>query len=93
MYQEQRMSAIIEYLHTHRTITLDEICDMFTVSKDTARRDLVKLEEHGEVMRVKGGATLSSSHIIDYSERTPTKAKEQIAKEAASLMSEGMTCF
>ncbi|MGE7716583.1 transcriptional regulator, DeoR family [Priestia megaterium] len=89
MYQEQRMSAIVEYLHTHRTITLDEICDMFTVSKDTARRDLVKLEENGEVMRVKGGATLSSSHIIDYSERTPTKAKEQIAKEAASLISKG----
>jgi len=89
VYQEQRMSAIVEYLHKHRTITLEEICDMFTVSKDTARRDLVKLEENGKVMRVKGGATLSSSHIINYSERTPTKAKEQIAKEAVSFISEG----
>ncbi|TYR80653.1 DeoR/GlpR transcriptional regulator [Priestia megaterium] len=88
MYQEQRMREIKAYLSSHKNITLEEICKMFTVSKDTARRDLVKLEERGEIIRVKGGATLSSANgsVQNYKERIPTEAKEKIAKAAAGLV-------
>ncbi|NRD79489.1 DeoR/GlpR transcriptional regulator [Bacillus sp. BRMEA1] len=88
MYQEQRLTLIKNYLASFESITLEEICEKLNVSKDTARRDLVKLEERGEIIRIKGGATLPSAnhHLIDYRERKVTEGKEQIALNAALLI-------
>lgn len=88
MYQEQRLTWIKKYLSAHKKITLEEICGLLSVSRDTARRDLVKLEERGDILRLKGGATLPSSNldVMDYSERKATGAKERIAEFAASLV-------
>ena len=85
MYQEHRLASIKTYLSSHKSIMLEEICEMFGVSKDTARRDLVKLEERGEIIRVKGGATLPSANrnLIDYQERKATLSKDKIALNAA----------
>ncbi|PEJ59032.1 MULTISPECIES: DeoR/GlpR family DNA-binding transcription regulator [unclassified Bacillus (in: firmicutes)] len=90
MYQEQRLTLILKYLDSNKEILLEEICEMLSVSKDTARRDLVKLEERGEIMRIKGGATLPTSNreLIDYKERDLTEGKEKIAKRASSLIRE-----
>ncbi|PGS53929.1 DeoR/GlpR family DNA-binding transcription regulator [Bacillus sp. AFS041924] len=90
MYQEQRLTLIINYLSSKKEITLEKICEMLSVSKDTARRDLVKLEERGEIMRIKGGATLpiSNGNLIDYKERNATEGKEKIAQRATSLIRE-----
>jgi len=90
MYQEQRLTLINKYLSAHESITLEEMCEMFHVSKDTARRDLVKLEERGEIIRIKGGATLPSANrdFIDYNERKATAGKERIAQQAALLIHE-----
>ena len=88
MYQEQRLTLIKKYLSSHNSITLEEICESLSVSKDTARRDLVKLEERGEIIRIKGGATLPSANrnLIDYKERKATAGKERIAQSAALLI-------
>ncbi|WP_251555115.1 DeoR/GlpR family DNA-binding transcription regulator [Neobacillus muris] len=88
MYQEHRLQLIRSYLSSHKSISLEEICEAFNVSKDTARRDLVKLEERGEIIRVKGGATLPSvnRNVIDYKERQATAGKERIAQSAALLI-------
>ncbi|MGP3780626.1 DeoR family transcriptional regulator [Bacillus sp. 4A_MP3] len=47
MYQEERLIAIMEYLKQHRRITAEQICSLLHISRDTARRDLVKLKERG----------------------------------------------
>jgi DeoR/GlpR family transcriptional regulator of sugar metabolism len=86
MYQEHRLASIKAYLSSHKSILLEEICEMFGVSKDTARRDLVKLEERGEIIRVKGGATLPSANLINYQERKATVSKEKIALKAAAFI-------
>lgn len=90
MYQEQRLTSIKTYLSSHKNISLEEICEIFSVSKDTARRDLVKLEERGEIIRIKGGAALPSANrnLIDYKERIATEGKERIAKSASLLIHE-----
>ncbi|GGA49784.1 DeoR/GlpR family DNA-binding transcription regulator [Paenibacillus physcomitrellae] len=88
MYQEQRLTWIRTYLSSHKTIKLEEICEMLGVSRDTARRDLVKLDERGDIIRVKGGAALPSSTpvLIDYTARQATEGKERIAQRAVSLI-------
>lgn len=88
MYQEQRLTLIKNYLTSNKNITLEEICEMLTVSRDTARRDLVKLEERGEIIRIKGGATLPSANrtFIEYKKREATEGKERIAMRASLLI-------
>ena len=49
----------MEYLKQHRRITAEQICSLLHISRDTARRDLVKLKERGSI-RTRGGAILPS---------------------------------
>ncbi|KHE68364.1 DeoR/GlpR family DNA-binding transcription regulator [Halobacillus sp. BBL2006] len=93
MYQEERLIEIIRYLNKNRRISVDQICDLFDVSRDTARRDLVKLEDRKAIVRTRGGAILPSSHnvIKDYTKRleTVSQEKQKIGNKAASLIQFG----
>ncbi|EIT85602.1 DeoR family transcriptional regulator [Fictibacillus macauensis ZFHKF-1] len=93
MYQDERMEAIVAYLKQHERIDMDAICNMYHVSKDTARRDLVKLEEEGKVIRTRGGAKLSTffHEVYNYEERLQkgSDAKRKIGSYAASLIKDG----
>ncbi|WP_079477528.1 DeoR/GlpR family DNA-binding transcription regulator [Halobacillus salinus] len=95
MYQEERLIQIMRYLEEHHRISVDEICDQLAVSRDTARRDLVKLEEQKAIVRTRGGAILPSRHqeVLDYSRRLQTVSdeKKQIGELAASLIQQGDT--
>ncbi|MGI8313917.1 DeoR/GlpR family DNA-binding transcription regulator [Halobacillus mangrovi] len=93
MYQEERLIEIIRYLNRNRRISVEQICDLFQVSRDTARRDLVKLEDRKAIVRTRGGAILPSSHNIikDYTKRlqTVSQEKQHIGQKAASLIQSG----
>ncbi|MBM7587762.1 DeoR/GlpR family transcriptional regulator of sugar metabolism [Bacillus pakistanensis] len=93
MYQEERLIAILDFLKKNKRISVEQICTLFDVSKDTARRDLVKLEEEKRIIRTRGGAILPALHneIKDYSNRLKTVSEEKkiIGKKAAELMTEG----
>ncbi|UOQ46366.1 DeoR/GlpR family DNA-binding transcription regulator [Halobacillus salinarum] len=95
MYQEERLIEIIHYLKEHQRISVDDICEQFDVSRDTARRDLVKLEEQKAIVRTRGGAILPAAHkeIKDYRHRlhTVSAEKRQIGRKAASLIKNGDT--
>lgn len=93
MSQKKRIEQIKELLHAHNEISLEDIMEKFQVSRDTARRDLVKLEEDGDIVRIKRGAILSSrhSHIPRYQERNISLEKEHIAQTACSLIHDGDT--
>lgn len=58
MFQEERMQLIVEHLRKHNRISADDIVALFDVSRDTARRDLIKLEEQDAIIRTRGGAIL-----------------------------------
>ncbi|MCR6109803.1 DeoR/GlpR transcriptional regulator [Bacillus sp. A301a_S52] len=92
MYQEERLIAIISYLKQHKRISVEQICTLFDVSRDTARRDLVKLEEEKSIVRTRGGALLPSHvELKPYLSRleTVSEEKKKIGKLAASLIYEG----
>jgi len=58
--QAERLVAIRRHLQQRQRISLDEICHQFGVSKDSARRDLVKLTEADDIVRIRGGALLAT---------------------------------
>ncbi|QDP40339.1 DeoR/GlpR family DNA-binding transcription regulator [Radiobacillus deserti] len=94
MYQEERIISIMNYLKKHNRISVENICSLFNVSRDTARRDLVKLEELGEIVRTRGGAILPSSPsqpVADYTSRLKVGShqKKEIGRKAASLVKPG----
>ncbi|WP_027624142.1 DeoR/GlpR family DNA-binding transcription regulator [Clostridium lundense] len=92
MYQEERMQLIIDYLNKNKRISVDQICKLYDVSRDTARRDLVNLENQGAIIRTHGGAILPvpKEDVKSYSERLlfDVEEKHKIAKLSASLIKE-----
>ncbi|MCA0986740.1 DeoR/GlpR family DNA-binding transcription regulator [Guptibacillus algicola] len=93
MYQEERMLSILEYLKNNERISVEQICDRFEVSRDTARRDLVRLEEEGAVTRTRGGAVLPQlrHEIKSYQDRLSLVSKEKhlIGQRAAEYIRPG----
>lgn len=71
MYQEERLLLILEYLNKNQSMSVNEICDRFQISRDTARRDVLKLVEQGAAIRTHGGIALPTLNetILAYRER------------------------
>jgi DeoR family transcriptional regulator, carbon catabolite repression regulator len=95
LYQEERLLAILEFLKKNNRVSVEQICALFDISRDTARRDLVKLEEEKAIVRTRGGAILPSVHdeVKNYSNRLNIVSDEKkiIGKKAASLIYPGDT--
>lgn len=93
MYQEERLVLILDFLKKHNRISVEQICSLFDVSRDTARRDLVRLEEEKSIVRTRGGAILPSvrDEIKNYTNRLTivTEEKRIIGNKAASLIYPG----
>ncbi|MDQ8736614.1 DeoR/GlpR family DNA-binding transcription regulator [Paenibacillus sp. LHD-38] len=93
MFQEERINAIMEHLNQHERIDIKDICQQFEVSRDTARRDLLKMEELGLILRTHGGAVLpkKTKEIFEYKERLVRESgeKREIGHFAASLVKNG----
>ena len=90
MNQQQRLSLIMEELSINTSLTLKDVINLTKVSKDTARRDIVKLSESNLVIRNYGGISLKDAFnkIDDYQDRNHylSKKKKEIAKKAASII-------
>jgi DeoR/GlpR family transcriptional regulator of sugar metabolism len=90
VYQEERMMMILRHLKKHHRISVQEICGMFGVSRDTARRDLVKLSEQNAIIRTRGGAILPvlEKEVDSYKKRVGQKseAKAKIGRLAAATI-------
>lgn len=76
-------------LAAKKRISIEEICETFNVSRDTARRDLVKLDEQGQIVRTRGGALQPTQHLLNtYEDRKNTQAmsKHKIGLAAVNLI-------
>ncbi|GGD81167.1 DeoR/GlpR family DNA-binding transcription regulator [Paenibacillus nasutitermitis] len=93
MYQEERISAIKQYLEQHQRVSIQDICEIFSISRDTARRDLLKMDELAMIHRTHGGAVLppASKEIYKYKDRLVRQSgkKRAIGLHAASLVRDG----
>ncbi len=89
---KKRYQKIMEMCRD-RMVTVEEMVEVFRVSPSTIRRDLVTMEEQGMITRVYGGAKINTQQIIEPNmyakELSNAQEKENIARYAASLVSDG----
>jgi DeoR family transcriptional regulator of aga operon len=93
----ERQQKILTFLSNQQRISVAEICEMFSVSEATARRDLEVLTDQKHLQRVHGGAiSLKQAPPelpILQREAEQAEEKKQIALAAANLVKDGDTVF
>ncbi|WP_415229036.1 DeoR/GlpR family DNA-binding transcription regulator [Psychromonas sp.] len=91
MTQEERLLAQHALLLKSKKLTTEQICQHFGISRDSARRDLIKLVGLADVQRIRGGAILVpvQQSVLPYLQREHMSAiKKAIGKAAAHLVNE-----
>lgn len=88
-----RRQEIINLLQKNSFVEITYLSNYFTVSEMTIRRDLDKLEEDGEIIRLHGGAKLNTKSIYEATleERSNKNIleKQAVATKAAELVEDG----
>lgn len=95
MWQEERHQKIRAKLLAFGRVSVDDIVEEFGVSRETIRRDLMEMEEAGDLRRVRGGAVLQTKEDTNFRTRVTLRLQEKraIAATALGLMQSGMTVF
>ncbi|EOH90164.1 DeoR/GlpR family DNA-binding transcription regulator [Enterococcus pallens] len=88
---------IMQTLEKKQALSLKEIIQLTGVSRDTARRDIVKLAENNLVQRTYGGISLPQSfkRLDDYLQRSVEGhvEKQQLAKVAGEMVYDSQTIY
>lgn len=87
IFQEERLALILNHLKTSRTLSVGEICRLFHISRDTARRDIVKLVNKGAASRTHGGIALLDlqNAVLGYRQRAYNFSEEKMRIGAHAL--------
>lgn len=91
-----RLNSMENYVLSNKTVSIDELCDVFQVSKNTIRRDLNELEARGRIAKVYGGVTaVNNPEVTPLPIRSSQHSgeKEKIGALAAKLVEDGDTIF
>lgn len=96
--RSQRIAEIEQYIYAHKSVTLDELCEVFQVSKNTIRRDIEIVIKNPDIVKTYGGVTINTQTkklLVSFSERNikHQEAKRLIAAKAASLVNDGDSIF
>lgn len=94
MLVAERQQRIVELVNARKSIRVSELSKIFSVTEETIRRDLEKLEKEKKLARSHGGAVSirpNDSLEIPFAEREimHMKEKQQIALEAIKHIKEG----
>ena len=94
----ERIDRIHALLRERKRISLDELCEIFGMSKNTIRRDITELEEEGFIRKVYGGIVLREAQIMSlepFSAREIRNIAEKkiVAELAASLVNDGEVIY
>ncbi|GMA98432.1 DeoR/GlpR family DNA-binding transcription regulator [Pelosinus sp. IPA-1] len=97
-----RLSEIQKYIREVENVSLDTLCDVFKVSKNTIRRDVTELQKKGLITKVYGGITINQKNPNElFESREPFESREgknqaekiAIAKLASELVEDGDVIF
>ncbi|GIP18195.1 putative HTH-type transcriptional regulator YulB [Paenibacillus montaniterrae] len=90
MLVAERYEKIVQLVNERGSIRVSELSELCSVTEETIRRDLDKLEQAGRLKRSHGGAvSVKESQLeIPYFEREVTRSQEKkrIAEEAVKLI-------
>jgi len=85
--QKERLDLILKELQTRQSLSIKEIIDLTNSSRDTARRDIIKLSENNLVERNYGGISLPDTFkkLDNYLQRSDdyVNVKKELAQRAA----------
>lgn len=96
--RSQRIAEIEQYIYAHKTVTLDELCEVFQVSKNTIRRDIEEIIQNPDIVKTYGGVMINTQTkklLVSFTERNINRqdAKRMIAAKAASFVEDGDSIF
>lgn len=90
---EERKKTILERLDTDEKVEVLSLAELLSVSAETVRRDLERLEKEGRLKKVYGGAVKAKFDAweLPFDQKTFINSKEKtaIGKMAASLVEDG----
>jgi DeoR family transcriptional regulator, fructose operon transcriptional repressor len=91
LLKAERKALILKQINIHTRVTFNDLTTITHVSEDTIRRDLNEMAQEGSVIKVRGGAMISSYHpSAQRSEVYAQNDKQKIAHKALSLLKDGM---
>lgn len=97
MFQEERLYRIAQLLKERKTLSKSDIMESLDVSRDTARRDIVKLVEQGLAIRTHGGIAVAELNleILSYRKRAciNQEIKKTLAEFTARFLETFRVCF
>lgn len=93
----ERQNQILQFILRNQRISITDVCENFSVSEATARRDLETLASEGKVQRVHGGAivlaeTPPESPLLQR-DQEQAEEKTRIGLAAAAQVRDGETVF
>lgn len=90
--KEDRISELEDYIIEKERASIEELCSVFNVSKNTMRRDINQLEAQGKIKKVYGGIILTDKKTTEPFESREVKnktAKLIIAQLATACIEDG----
>lgn len=93
---EERQATIAQLVRTNKKVKALTLSEMFDVSVETIRKDLLDLQQEGVLVRVHGGAKVKSGGQESAYERrrtVNTAAKRAIAELAVGMLDDGSTIY
>ncbi|MBU3827896.1 MAG: DeoR/GlpR family DNA-binding transcription regulator [Candidatus Lactobacillus pullistercoris] len=96
MTQEERLKEIRNWLEKEHELTTRQLADHFNVSFDTARRDVLRLTNTGQAIRIHGGLMdIDRNGVPDFLARNQIQSpiKEKMAQLAKHFVHPGQLDF
>lgn len=95
MINSQRKKEILDYLSDIDYRTLQEISEKFSISMNTARRDINELADENLVKKFYGGVSLARKRDSSFQSRSVSQIeeKQKIAQYAAELLKDNDLIF
>lgn len=93
MLAAERHAVIIKLIWENGSVQVEELAKILHVSPMTIRRDLLKLEESGQIERCHGGAVAKQEIAYADKQIRNKKEKNKIADACGKLVSAGDTVF
>lgn len=98
MMKYDRQRELGDYVQKRDFVSLDELCEVFGISKNTIRRDVAQLVKAGMLEKVYGGvraAAHQNDSLVSFSDRTVKSADEKqvIGEMAARFVQDGDIIF
>ncbi len=95
--KSRRLLEMENYILSHISVTMEELCGAFQVSMNTVRRDVAELVRSGHVQKVYGGvqAVAQKHGLVPRAERSgrPSGVKRAICLQAAKMVRDGDIVF